>query len=330
MERRTFMVMISGGLLAVPLAAHAQQTPKVAKIGYLSPSSATATATAQLFDAFKQGLREHGYIEGQNIVIEKRFAEGRMEQLPDLAAELVNLDVDVFVVGVNRVAVAVLQATTKIPIVMAVAEDPVGVGLVKSLARPGGSITGLTIVTGPEFGGKVLELLRDALPKRARIAILFNATSEMNAHWLKAIEEAAPKLRVRLVPTGVRSAEDFEEAFALMKRGGATGLFVLGEPLFFSNIRRLNDLAVQNGMAAMWPFREGVNTGGLISYGASLPDLFRRAATYVDNILKGAKAADLPMEQPSRFELVINLKTAKALGLTIPRSLLLRADQVIE
>jgi putative ABC transport system substrate-binding protein len=328
MNRRTFLCGLTLGTLSAPLAGGAQQTAKVAKIGYLSPGS--ATAAAQLFDAFKQGLREHGYIEGQNIVIETRFAEGRMEQLPVLAAELVNLDVDVFVVGVNRVAVAVLQANTKIPIVMAVAEDPVGVGLVKSLARPGGNITGLTIVTGPEFGGKVLELLRDALPKRARIAILFNATSAMNAHWLKAIEEAAPKLRVRLVPTGVRSAEDFEEAFALMKRGGATGFFVLGEPLFFSNIRRLNDLAVQSGLAAMWPFREGVDTGGLISYGASLPDLFRRAATYVDKILKGAKAADLPMEQPTRFELVINLKTAKALGLTIPQSLLLRADQVIE
>jgi putative ABC transport system substrate-binding protein len=328
MERRAFLTTLAGGLLAVPVAAEGREAGKIPKIGYLNPTS--EIANRPLFAAFKQGLREHGYIEGQNIAIESRFAEGRMEQLPVLAAELVTLNVDLFMVSINRVAVAVLQTTTTIPIVMAVAEDPVGVGLVKSLPRPGGNITGLTIITGPEFGSKILELLKEALPKRAPIALLFNATSSINAHWLKGFEEAAPKLGVRLVPVGVRSVEEFDRAFAVMKERRVRGLFVLGEPLFFSNIRRVNEIATQGGLATMWPFREGLDTGGFMSYGADLRDLFRRAAIYVDKILKGATPGDLPVEQPTKFELVINLRTAKALGLTIPPSLLARADEVIQ
>jgi len=326
-DRRAFISTLAGSLLAAPLA-EAEQGGKVPKIAYLSPSS--PTGNAPLFDAFKQGLREHGYVEGHNIAIESRFAEARYERLPILVAELVSLNVDVFVVNVNRVAMAVQQATTAIPIVMAAAEEPVGVGLVKSLARPGGNITGVAIVGGPEIYGKDLEFLKEVLPKRARIAALFNATSPINALWLKAAEEAARRLKVALVSTGVRSAEDFDQAFTLMKQGHVQGVVVLGEPLFYANLRRVNDLAMRSGLACMWPTRDGPDGGGLMSYGTNLVDQYRRAATYVDKILKGARPGDLPMEQPTKYELVINLKTAKALGLTIPPSLLLRADQVID
>src|SRR5262249_30655136 len=270
-DRRVFMASTLA-LLAAPLAAEAQPAGKVPRIGDLNPGS--AAAQQRNFDALKQSPRDQGYIEGQNVAIEKRFAERRWEQVPALATELANLDVDVFVVNVNRTALAAQQATTKIPIVMAVAEDPVGVGLVKSLARPGGNITGVTVVAGHEIYGKNLELVREVLPKGARIAVLFNTESPVNARWLKATEEAARKFGVGLVPTGVRSAEDFEQAFVLMAQGHARGVVILGEPLFFVNPRRLNDLAVRSGLASIWPIREGVDAGGLISYGANLPNLY--------------------------------------------------------
>ena len=324
-DRRGFLVATAGALLTAPLAAAAQPAGKVAKIGYLTGSSVGP------LDAFRQALGEHGYIEGQNIAIEIRSAEGIVERLSTLAAELAHLNVDVFLVTVNRVAVAVREVAPKTPIVMTRAEEPVRLGLVKSLARPGGNITGIAIVAGPEIYGKNLELLKAVLPGRARIAALFNTTSSVNALWLKATEEAAGKLGVRLVPTGVRSPAEFEEAFAQMKRAEATGFVVLGEPLFFGpNSRLVNDLALRSGLASMWPLRAGVDTGGLMSYGIPVPDSYRSAAVYVVKILRGAQPGDLAMEQPTKFELVINLKTAKALGLTIPPSLLQRADQVIE
>jgi putative ABC transport system substrate-binding protein len=316
---------LAGGFLAAPLAVEGQQAGKVAKIGYLTGSSVGA------LDAFKQALGEHGYIEGRNLAIEIRSAEGRVERLPPLAIELAHLNVDIFLLTVNRVAVVVREVAPKTPIVMTRAEEPVRLGLVKSLARPGGNITGIAIVAGAEIYGKNLELLTAVLPGRARIAALFNTTSSVNALWLKATEEAAGKLGVRLVPTGVRSPEDFEQAFALMKQAEATGFVVLGEPLFFGpNSRRVNDLALRSGLASMWPLRAGVDAGGLMSYGTPVPDSYRSAAAYVVKILRGAQPGDLPMERPSKFELVINLQTAKALGLTIPPSLLQRADQVIE
>jgi putative ABC transport system substrate-binding protein len=325
LNRRAFLGTVSVSLLAAPLAGEAQQAGKVAKIGYLTGSSVGP------LDAFKQALGEHGYIEGRNFAIEIRSAEGRVERLSPLATELAHLKVDVFLVTVNRVAVAVREAAPKIPIVMTRAEEPVRLGLVKSLARPGGNITGIAIVAGAEIYGKNLELLKAVLPGSARIAALFNTTSSVNALWLKATEEAAGKLGVRLVPTGVRRPEDFEGAFALMKQAEATGFVVLGEPLFFGpNSRRVNDLALRSGLASMWPLRAGVDAGGLMSYGTPLPDAYRSAAAYVVKILRGARPGDLPMEQPTKFELVINLKTAKALGLTIPPSLRQRADQVIE
>ena len=325
MDRRRFIGSLTGGLLAAPLAAEAQPAGKVAKIGYLTGSSVGA------LDAFKLALGERGYTEGRSFAIEIRSAEGRVERLSALATELAHLNVDVFLVTVNRVAVAVREVAPKSPIVMTRAEEPVRLGLVKSLARPGGNITGIAIVAGPEIYGKNLELLKAVLPGRPRIAALFNSTSSVNALWLKATEEAAGKLGVRLVPIGVRGPEDFEQAFALMKQAEATGFVVLGEPLFFGpNSRLVNDLALRSGLASMWPLRAGVDTGGVMSYGIPLPDSYRGAAAYVDKILRGAQPGDLAMEQPTKFELVINLKTAKALALTIPLSLLGRADQVIE
>jgi putative tryptophan/tyrosine transport system substrate-binding protein len=225
----------------------------------------------------------------------------------------------------------VQQTTTTIPIVMATAEEPVHFGLAKSLAHPGGTITGVTVVPGAEFYGKNLELLTEVLPPGTPIGVLFNITSAVNAFWLQATEEASRALGVTLVPASVRSVEDFEHAFAVMQHGNAKGFVVLGEPLFvhLANSGRINELAVRSGLAAMWPTRIGAETGGLMSYANNVLDRWRRAATYVDKILKGAKPGDLPMEQPMKFELVINLKTANALGLTIPPSLLFQADEVI-
>jgi ABC-type uncharacterized transport system substrate-binding protein len=325
-NRRTFLCGLAVCALSAPLAAQGQSAEKVAKIGYLTGSSLGP------LDVFRQALGEHGYFEGRNLAIESRSTEGRVERLSTLATELAHLNVDVFLVTVNRVAVVVREIAPKTPIVMTRAEEPVRLGLVKSLARPGGNITGIAIVAGAEIYGKNLELLKAVLPGRsARIAALFNTTSSVNALWLKATEEAAGKLGVRLVPTGVRSPEDFEQAFALMKQAEATGFVVLGEPLFFGpNSRRINDLALRRGLASMWPLRAGVDAGGLMSYGTPVPDSYRSAAAYVVKILRGAQPGDLPMEQPTKFEFVINLKTAKALGLTIPHSVLLRADQVIE
>jgi len=325
-----FIVTFILSILVASLLAVAQPAGKVPKIGLLHISSAT-TVFVRNFDAFTQSLRALGYIEGQNIVMERRFAEGRPERLPALAAELATLPVDVFVVTVNRVAEAVQQMTTQIPIVMVTAEEPVAFGLIKSLAHPGGTITGLAIVGGPEIYGKNLELLTEVLPKGTRIGVLFNATAPVNALWLRATEEAARGLGVTLVPAGVRSAEDFAQAFAVMQQENAKGFVVLGEPLFFypGNSERINELAVRSGLASLWPIRAGAERGGLMSYGSVDLERWRRAATYVDKILKGANPGDLPMEQPMKFELVLNLKTAKALGLTIPPTLLFLADEVI-
>jgi ABC-type uncharacterized transport system substrate-binding protein len=315
-------------MLAAPLGAEAQQAGKIPKIGLLSLFSSTASQPA--LDAFRQGLREHGYVEGRNIAIEWRYAEGRWERVPRLVGELVDLNVDVFFVGLERLAVAARQATANIPIVMALAEDPVGAGLVKSLAHPGGNVTGLTVTVGPELVGKSLELLTESLPKGMPIAVLFDPASRGNAIALKGTQEAGRTLSVKTVPAAARNVEDIDKAFALMKREHAVGFLVLGEALFYANRARITDLGMRNGLASMWLFREGADAGGMMSYGANVPDLFRRAVGYIDKILKGVKPGDLPIEQPTKFEFVINLKTAKALGLTIPPSLLLRADQVLE
>jgi putative ABC transport system substrate-binding protein len=328
MERRVFISSLAGGLLAAPLAASAQPAGKVPRIGYLALNPA---ANPHLHEAFRQGLRDLGYVEGRNVVIEYRDAEGKPERLPALAAELVALKVDVLVAQPTVAALAAKQATRTLPIVFPVAE-PVTSGLVTSLARPGGNITGLSILA-PEIVGKGLELLKQAVPGVSRVAVLWDpgAFPERTAKdMLKEVEVAARKLGVRLQFIEARGPDDLGKAFSDMTRARAGALTVLAGSMFFSERRRLVDMAAKNRLPAVYQWREGVDAGGLMAYGASVPDLFRRAATYVDKILKGAKPGDLPVEQPTKFELVINLKTAKALGLTIPPSLLQRADQVIE
>jgi ABC-type uncharacterized transport system substrate-binding protein len=323
-----FLVTLTLSMLAAPLVAGAQPAGKVPTIGFLTHNAATQT-TAQAFEAFAQGLRELGYIEGQTMTIERRYAEGRLERLPALVAELAAHHIDVFVVTSNLIARAVQQTMPQSPIVMLVAEEPVASGLVQSLAHPGGTITGMTMVPGAAIYGKNLEFLKEALPPGARIGVLFNATLSDDAHYLHVTEEVAQRLQVTLVPAGVRSAEDFETAMAVMKDGNARGFVVLGGPLIAAHTEQINELALRNGLAVMWPTRRGAVAGGLLSYGDNPLERWRHAATYVDKILKGAKPGDLPMAQPMTLTLVINLKTAQALGLTIPSTLLSQATEVL-
>ncbi len=330
--RRAFLGMLAGNFFAAPLAASAQQAAKVPRIGYLVTGSPESPETRAVLAAFRQGLREHGYVEGQNIVIEYRAAEGKMERLPDLAAELAALKVDLIVAPNTPAARAARQATTTIPIVAPVMGDPIGDGLVASLARPGGNITGLTFL-GPELVPKRLQVFKEALPKVSRVAALWHPGAfgeRTNQEMLKGTEAAARTLGVHLQFAEVGGADDFDRAFSTMTRERADALIVFPGPMLFNERKRIVGLAAKHRLPSMFSAREFVELGGLISYGASIADLIRRAATHVDKILKGAKPGDLPVEQPTKFELVINLKTAKALGLTIPKSLLQRADEVIQ
>ena len=316
-------------LLAGPLAAEAQQAGKVARIGYLVTSLAVSPHPQE---AFRQGLRDLGYVEGRNLVIEYRDAEGKPERLPALAAELVALKVDVIFGGNTPGTLAAKQATRPLPIVFATAGDPVTSGLVTSLARPGGNVTGLSILA-PELVGKCLEQLKQAVPGVSRVAVLWQPGGpgeHTEKAMLKEAEVAGRALGVRLLFVEARGPDDFDRAFSDMTRARAGALAVLPSSMLFNERRRLVDLAAKNRLPAVYPSRDFVDAGGLLSYGPNIPDLYRRAATYVDKILKGAKPGDLPVEQPTKFELVINLKTAKALGLTIPPSVLGRADDVIQ
>ncbi len=328
MNRRAFLSTLTLALLAAPLAADAQQAGKVHRIGYLSGSS--STAQRDLIEAFRQGLRELGWVEGQNIVIDYRFAEGRFDRLPDLAAELVRLKVDIIVAGPTSPAVAAKNATATIPIVMINVGDPVGTGLIASLACPGGNVTGLTFSVGMEVVGKPLELLKETVPKVRRVAILSNPANPAHALAIREVKVAARSLGVELQLLEARGPEEFDGAFAAMAKERVGALLVLADSVVFLHRTRLAELAAKSRLPAAYGFRENVEAGGLMSYGIDMRDNARRAATYVDKILKGAKPADLPVEQPTRFELVINLKTAKALGLTIPQSVLIRADEVIQ
>jgi putative ABC transport system substrate-binding protein len=327
-RRETVLVLLALG--AAPLAVEAQQAAKVARIGYLSSG---LSSNPHLRDAFLQGLRDLGYVEGRNVVIAYRDAEGKLERVPALAAELVALKVDViFVAGGTRVTLAAMQATKTLPIVFTGVGDPVESGLVTSLARPGGNVTGLSGL-GPELVGKRLELLKQAVPGVDRVAVLFlpGALGERtDKDMLTGADVAARALGVRLQFVEARGADEFARAFADMGSARAGALTVLPSNRFLREHRRLVDLAAKNRLPAVYTSREFVDAGGLMSYGANEPDLFRRAAIYVDKILKGAKPGDLPVEQPTKFELVINLKTAKALGLTIPQSVLAHADEVIQ
>ena len=324
------VIALSLAVLAAPLAADAQQAAKVPRIGILPPGP--ISERQHLWETFRQGLRELGYVEGKNITLVFPSAEVTPERVPHLAAELVRLKVDVIVAGTTPAALAAKQATKTIPIVAATMADPVGDGLVASLARPGGNITGSTFL-GPELVPKRLELLKDAIPGTSRVAALWHpgAYSEPTMRdMLKEIETAARALAVQLQLVRVRGPADFDRAFSAMTTERAGALIVLPSPMLYSERKRIVDLAAKHRLPAIYAWREPVEGGGLMSYGASIPDLYRRAATHVDKILKGAKPADLPVEQPTKFELVINLKTAKALGLTIPPSLLGRADELIE
>jgi len=320
-------ILVAVAVLAAGVKAVAQQPKKVPLIGFLcGPSLASITPLA---DAFRQGLRELGYVEGQSLAIEWRSAEGVNERLPNLAAELVKLKVDVILTRGTPATQAAKKATQTIPIVMTGGSDPLGTGLVTSLARPGGNVTGLTDVYS-DLGGKQLELLKEASSKVSRVAVLWDPANPGNTTWLRGMKVAAGALSLTLQPVEVQGPNDLQPAFSTVKRERARALSVLSNAVTTTYRTRIVDFAAKSRLPTMYPDREAVETGGLMSYGPNLSDMWRRAATYVDKILKGTKPADLPVEQPTKFELVINLKTAKQIGLTIPPELLARANRLIK
>jgi putative tryptophan/tyrosine transport system substrate-binding protein len=326
-RRRDFITLL-GGAAAWPLAARAQQpAAKVPRIGFLGNS--TADLEANLVGPFRDGLRALGYEEGRNIVIEYRWAEGEYERFPALIAELVASNVDVIVTAGTPASLAVKKATTTIPLVMVAVGDPVATGLVASLARPGGNITGLTSISS-EMEGKRLELLREVVPKVSHIAVLWNAASPIQVIEEGEVRAAAGVLGIKMLSLGVRTREEIDDALATIIRERPDALLVLADRLFLHHRTRIIAFAAQERLPGVHAYRELIEAGGLMSYGPSYADMHRRAAAYVDKILKGAKPADLPVERPVKFELVVNLKAAKALGLTIPPSVIFRADEIIE
>jgi putative ABC transport system substrate-binding protein len=326
MNRRRFLLTSLAGAVAAPLAVDAQQPGRGYRIGYIAISAPDASPS---FAAFQQGLRELGWLEGRNVVIEYRYSAGRSERLPPLAAELVRLKVDVIVANAALATLAAKQATATIPIVGVALSDPVGQGLATSLVRPGGNVTGLASLF-PELAAKRLELLKETLPRVSRVAVLWNAANPGNVRQIEQVRLVAQALGLKLQSIQVRGPDDFQGAFTAMTRTRPEALVTLADPLTFTYRAEIVDFAAKSRLPAIHPFRESVEAGGLMAYGVDLPDMFRRAATYVDKILRGAKPADLPIEQPTKFDFVINLKAAQALGLTIPPSLLARADQVID
>ena len=328
MKRRAFLSGL-GALSAAPSFAWAQPASRVYRIGFLVSGAPAPAPDDPVIDVFWARLRELGYVEGRNLVVERRSTEGRNERYRALAIELVALKVDLIVAPGAPAAVAAKEATTSIPIVTVVVSDPVGARLIASLARPGGNVTGMSSAS-TDITAKQLELLKEVVPRLSRVAVLSNPSTPMQAIFLKELEVAARTLHVRLQPIDVRTPKDIESALAAMTKERAEALIPVDDPFMYQQRRRIADLAVQHRLPTISSQRLYPEAGALMSYGASFTDLYRRAATYVDKILKGAKPADLPVEQPTKFELVINLKTAKALGLTIPQSLLLRADEVIQ
>jgi putative ABC transport system substrate-binding protein len=325
MRRREFIGSLIGAV-AWPLTLRAQQTSKVYSIGYLSAGTGHPFT---LRDAFVEALRQLGWIEGKNVVFEYRYAENRLDRLPELAAELVRLKVDVIVTAGTLAPLAAKRATTTIPIVMTAPGDPLGTGLVASLARPGGNVTGTSLMV-PDIGGKRLDLLKKLLPRISRVAILWNAANPYPANVFRETESAARMMGIEVQSLEVRRPEDFDSVFEASRRQPPDALITVEDPLTINYRNKIVDFAATNRLPAIHGLREFVQAGGLMSYGASLIDLFRQSAVYVDKILRGTKPADLPIEQPTTFELVINLKTAKTLGLTVPRILLASADEVIE
>ena len=328
MTRRAFLGALAGGLLVALRIAHAQPAGKVVRIGYLGTGSGSRGAPT--VQAFREGLRELGWVEGRDVVIEYRWADGRFERLPELAAELVRLKVDVLVASPTPAAQAAKKATGTIPIVGVSLTDPVGLGLIASIARPGGNVTGVSYSLDPQMFGKHLALLREVVPKVRRVAILSNPAGPAQPATVRNIKDAALSLGLQLALVEARGPEDFDAAFATIARERVGAVFVVMDPAFIAQRERLPDLAAKSRLPSMFTQRTDAEAGGLMSYGPSIPGLYRRAATYVDKILKGARPGDLPVEQATTFELVINLKTARALGLTIPPSLLGRADHVVQ
>jgi len=327
MSRKMIVFVLSIVILASTHLANAQQPKKVPRIGFLSGDSPTPSSAR--YEVFRQRLRELGYVEGKNIVIEYRWAEGKLDRFPALAAELVRLKVDVIVTWGPTATLSAKEATNTIPIVMANDADPVASGVVASLARPGGNITGFSTLS-PELSGKRLELLKEIVPKLSRVAVLGASTSTSSALALRETELAAGALGVQLQFLDVQTPNDIEIAFRAASKGRAEAVLVLGGPVLVFQRTQFVELAAKSRLPAIYPQSEYVEDGGLMSYGTNVADLYRRAAVYVDKILKGTKPADLPVEQPKKFEFVINLKAAKQIGLTIPPNVLVRADKVIK
>jgi putative ABC transport system substrate-binding protein len=325
MDRRTFVTTMAGAALAAPLATGAQPAGKVYRVGFLWDSPGVFP---DAIEAFRHGLRDLGYVEGRNIVIEYRWAEGKPDRMRELAEELVRLKVDVIMAPSSVYTGAVRRATSTIPIVFVVHADPIGSGHVASLARPGGNITGLSIMM-TETNVKGLELFKQAVPGLSHVAVIWDPATPSHRPGLKAVEDAGPSLGLRIQSAPVRSAAEYEGAFSAMVRERADGVLVLSTPLFIAGAKRLAELALTHRLPSLFGPKHHVAAGGLLSYGPDRADQFRRAALYVDKILKGAKPADLPVQQPTKFELAINLKTAKTLGLIVPQSLLARADGAI-
>jgi putative ABC transport system substrate-binding protein len=328
-NRRRLIVVLGAGALACSLASFAQQQGKVWRVGFLSQALRPASLGSYTHGAFSDGMRELGYVVGKNLVIEWRFADNNYERLPDLAAELVRLKVDVIVTAGPAATSAAQKATTTTPIVFGGTNDPVGSGFVKSLARPGGNISGLSNVS-VEMSPKLLEMLLSMVPKLSRVAVLTNPSNSGHATMLKNVQAAAQKANVTVLPVEARNPQEIETAFSVMTKENAGAIIVARDALLNQQARQIVQLATKHRLPLVTSIREYVDAGGLMSYGPSITDSYRRAATYVDKIFKGAKPGDLPVEQPTKFELFINRKTAMALGLTIPQSLLISADKVIE
>jgi len=327
MDRRAFIGTMTGALLAAPLAAEAQPTGKVYRIGFLGNS--TEALEANLVGPLREGLRERGYVEGRDLTIEYRWAEGAYERFPALIAELIALKVDIIVTAGTPAALAVKRSTTTIPVVMAAIGDPIGTGLVKSLARPGGNLTGLVAIA-PDLEGKRLELLTQIVPKLLSVAFLANPANPLHVTSEKQASAAAKALHLKVVFFPVRTDGEFDHAFQAIVGQRSGALIMLADRLFLHHRARIVEFTARHRLPAVYAYNELVQVGGLMSFGPSYPEMHRRAAYFVDRILKGARATDLPMEQPSKFELILNLRTARTLGLVIPQEVLQRADQVIE
>jgi len=328
MDRRAFVGAVASALVGFPLYVLAQPSAKVPRIGYLAQNSAEISKRS--LAAFREGLRERGWIDGQNVVIEARYANGRVDDLPGLALELLALKVDVIVTTSSGSTWAAKHATQSTPIVMGASANALGEGLITSLSHPGGNITGMTFLAGPEIAGKQLQLLKEVAPAASRVAVLTNPTNKSHAAFAKVVKAGARSLGAQIQLLDASNPDQLEGAFAVMAKEHADALLVLTDSMFVGQQRRVAELAQSNRLPALFSQRQFVDAGGLISYGPSLNEMFRDAAAPVDKILRGGKPGDIPVAQPTKFELVINLKAAKALGITIPQSLLLRADEVIQ